>query len=72
MANVKPKNYAQIKKDLNDFLLHFRDASRPGGEQYKYTRALQAIHSRQCHAFVIELDDLIAYFKGPVAAALVI
>lgn len=65
------KSYAEIQKDLNEFLLHFRDPTRAGGEQYKYTRALQAIHSRQGRALVIELDDLVAYFKGPVATAFV-
>mmetsp|Transcript_15277 Transcript_15277/g.45619 ORF Transcript_15277/g.45619 Transcript_15277/m.45619 type:complete len:719 (+) Transcript_15277:121-2277(+) len=65
MADVKPKNYAEIRRDLKEFLLHFRDPSCSGGEQHKYTVALQAIHGRQGRALVIELDDLIAYFKGP-------
>ena len=69
MAKVNHLKYAEFRKTLSDFLLNFKEQRCPVGQQYKYTRALQAIHSGQGRALVIELDDLISYFKGPVAAA---
>lgn len=55
-------NYADVDRDLRDFLMSFNPAGE--AKEYKYSRALNAINSRQSRLLIIELDDLICHLKN--------
>jgi hypothetical protein len=61
-------NYADVDRDLRDFLMSFNPAGE--AKEYKYSRALNAINSRQSRLLIIELDDLICHLKNKVNTSL--